>query len=309
MSQRILVMGDNHGDTTSLEQVVEDTAGETFDFIIHVGDLTNAWFDGISDGAVQLKEVESYMEDLAERGELVYIYGNRDGQGPMQHVTDQYSLSVGTRIPDSGVIKVDGQEFTQDPSAVNEDTILVTHDLNTVLLDHFTGRAYFSGHVHTGRYKGRCLNSAFLYRDGSHNAEPLIGGYFVVEVTGDDTFKDVDFRNLDRLKKIICPKHYERGILFSPDFHQCQFCYADSTAFEEEVVRSAFHGLTTENDVRSVSFNEIIEYAKTHLFETASESVLDGILEYLKEQDQDETNIRPGEPVVTEGRVKLPSET
>lgn len=299
-------MGDNHGDTASLKQVVEDTTGESFDFIIHVGDFTNAWFDGIDEGVTQLKEVEQYLETLAERGEFVYIYGNRDGRGPMQHVTDQHSLSVGTRIPSSGVIEVNDQEFAQDPSAVNEDTILITHGLDTVLLDHFAGRAYFSGHVHTGRYKGRCLNSAFLYRDGSHNAEPLVGGYFVVEVTGDDTFNDVDFRNLDRLKKIICPKHYERGILFSPDFHQCQFCYSDSTDFEEEVVRSAFHGLINENDTQNANFDEIIEYAQTHLFEAASESVLNGVRKYLEEQAQGETNRHPGEIVITEDGVSLP---
>lgn len=308
MSQRILVMGDNHGDTTSLKQLVEDTDGESFDFIVHVGDLTNVWFDGITAGVDQLKEVESYLEKLAERGELVYIYGNRDGRGPTEHVTDQYSLSVGTRIPSSGTVEVDGQKFTQDRSKVDEDTILVTHGLDTVLLDYFDGRAYFSGHVHTGRYKGRCLNSAFLYRDGSHNAEPLVGGYFVVEVTGDDTFENVDFRNLDRLKKIICTKHYERGVLFSPDFHQCQFCYSDSTAFEEEVIQSALHGVTNEKDARSASFDELMEYARTHLFEATPESVINEVREYLEEQSQKESIDRPGEPIITEGSVKLPSE-
>lgn len=50
--QDILVMGDNHGDVESLEQVIADTQGEQFDFIIHVGDLTNAWFDGIETGVI-----------------------------------------------------------------------------------------------------------------------------------------------------------------------------------------------------------------------------------------------------------------
>lgn len=40
--QRILALGDNHGDTESLEKVVEQTRGEDFDFIIHTGDITNA---------------------------------------------------------------------------------------------------------------------------------------------------------------------------------------------------------------------------------------------------------------------------
>lgn len=40
--QRILACGDNHGDTESLEKLIDETRGEGFDFIIHTGDITNA---------------------------------------------------------------------------------------------------------------------------------------------------------------------------------------------------------------------------------------------------------------------------
>jgi len=54
---RLLCMGDNHGDVDSLERVVDGTEGEEFDFVIHVGDITNAWFDGVDEGREQLDAV------------------------------------------------------------------------------------------------------------------------------------------------------------------------------------------------------------------------------------------------------------
>jgi len=69
------VWGDNHGDVDSLERVVDGTEGEEFDFVIHVGDITNAWFDGVDEGREQLDAVTPYFETLHERGEFLYIWG------------------------------------------------------------------------------------------------------------------------------------------------------------------------------------------------------------------------------------------
>lgn len=257
-------MGDNHGDVESIERVTSETEGETFDFIIHVGDLTNAYFDGLEVGVEQLRAVESYLATLEERAEggLLYIYGNRDHtRGPYsRYVYEEHELSVGTRIPPEGAVTVGSQRFTQNPEDVEVDDILVTHGEHVPMLDHFDGRAYFSGHEHTGRYKGRCLNSAFLYRTDDHGSEPLIGGYFVITV-GDEPPFDVDFRNLDRLKKIICSKHHSRGVLFAPDFHDCQFCYESEIQFVEEMAASAYYGLAHDNEREAVTGEELIQYA------------------------------------------------
>ena len=267
--QDILVMGDNHGDVESLKMVVADTEEEVFDFVIHVGDLTNAIFDGLDQGVEQLQAVEPYLEQLEKRAEggLLYIYGNRDHtRGPgAEYVFDHHELTVGTRIPADDVVTVAEQRFTQDLNLVEEDDILVTHGERVPMLDHFNGRAYFSGHEHTGRYKDRCLNSAFLYRTDNHGAEPLIGGYFVVTVTDSPPF-EVEFRNLDRLKKIICPKHHERGVLFAPDFHNCQYCYDGQLQLLQEIAISAHFGLTHESDETHVSEQALIEYG-VDLFE------------------------------------------
>ncbi|WP_148416477.1 metallophosphoesterase family protein [Haloferax sp. KTX1] len=263
-TQKILVMGDNHGDVESLKRVVSETEGELFDFVIHVGDLTNAYFDGLEAGVEQLCNVEPYLATLEDRtnGGLLYIYGNRDHtRGPdSRYVYEEHELSVGTRISPEGTTTVGDQRFTQEPESVVEDDILVTHGEYVPMLDHFSGRAYFSGHEHTGRYKGRCLNSAFLYRTDDHGSDPLIGGYFIVTVEDEPPF-EVDFRNLDRLKKIFCTQHHSRGVLFAPDFHDCQFCYDGELQFLQEMASSAYYGLTQGNDREEVTDEELIQYA------------------------------------------------
>ncbi|WP_276247548.1 metallophosphoesterase [Haladaptatus sp. YSMS36] len=275
-TQRILVMGDNHGDTESLSRVCDETVGEEFDFIIHVGDITNAKYaDEPNAGTTQLEAINPYFEALENRGTLLYIWGNRDGYGDS---VNREPLTSGTLLERNSTQTIDGQRFSTNPQDVDSDTILLTHGFSTELIDHFTGRAYFSGHVHTGRYKDRCLNSAFLYRDGMHGAEPLIGGYFVITVKDALPFS-VEFRNLDRLKQIICPFHNERGVLFQPDYTECQFCYYDGK-FAKEVAMSAYYGLTSSTDRDRVAEDELIEYAKT-LFETPPAGLETGIRDHL----------------------------
>jgi predicted phosphodiesterase len=58
VSQRILACGDNHGDTGSLEKLLEAIKGEKFDFIIHTGDITNTYKTDLETGVDQLQAVE-----------------------------------------------------------------------------------------------------------------------------------------------------------------------------------------------------------------------------------------------------------
>jgi predicted phosphodiesterase len=233
---RLLVMGDNHGNAETLEQVANETAGETFDYLIHVGDLTNVVWDGHP--AEQVEAIRPALSTLTDRGELVYIWGNRDKWGdPMP----EDGLGLGTLIEQGETRTIDGQRFTTDPEAVDGDTILLTHGEHDWAIDHFDGLAYFCGHTHAGRFIGRMLNSAFLYRDESFGAEPLQGGYFIVEISEDRTF-DVEFRNLGGLAKVICPDHIERGIQFLPDGLNCNYCYNDGD-LEKELLTSAFYAL------------------------------------------------------------------
>jgi len=258
-STRLLCMGDNHGNTSSLERVVRDTEGEEFDYIIHVGDITNACIDSMDEGEKQLEAVLPLFEELSNRGELLYVWGNRDFEvcvkGGFTRIDEyaDFEFTPGTHIPIEGTVEVAGQRFTQDRDEVDERTILVTHYFGHELLDHFSGLLYLSGHVHVGRFKNNVLNTGFLYRDGSHGANPIEGGYFVVEIT--DRSIDVTFESLGGLEKGICASHISQGVQFTPTNwrNACKFCY-DSEDFYTEVVDSVEYDLE-EQGVPATSQN------------------------------------------------------
>lgn len=245
---RLLCMGDNHGNTTSLRRVVEETEGEEFDFIVHVGDITNACLDGMDEGADQLSEILPLFETLSDRGELVYVWGNRDfevcskGVGTRVDTYADFEFSPGTRIPTVGSVEINEQDFTQDTDEVDEETILVTHYFLPELLDDFPGRAYFSGHVHTGRFKNSVLNTAFLYRGNEHGAKAMEGGYFVVDLDGDEM--EVSLRSLGGLTRGTCSDHVARGVQFAPSNWRtpCTFCY-DEDDFYSEILGSTLYRL------------------------------------------------------------------
>lgn len=279
--QRILVMGDNHGNTQSLERVIADTEGEQFDYIIHVGDFTNAHNDGEEAGVEQLRAVEPLLETLTERADngLLYVYGNRDYYGDLD-----YELDVGTYIPKDDVVTVGGQRFTQDVESVEADDILVTHGEEIGMIDHFQGRAYFCGHTHTGRYKDRMLNSAFLYRDDSKADTAIYGGYFVVEVADDPPF-DVDLRNLGRLDTTVCEKHQDRGVLIGPDYHSCMYCWRPNLLMQE-MARAAFYGVTHDTDREYATDDEIVEYA-VKLRDAPSDDFQGHFQDYISQAERD----------------------
>lgn len=280
-SQRILVMGDNHGNTQSLERVIADTQGERFDYIIHVGDFTNAHNDGKEAGVKRLRAVEPRLETLADRADngFLYVYGNRDYYGDLD-----YELDVGTYIPKDDVVTVAGQRFTQGVEAVEADDILVTHGEEIGMIDHFQGRAYFCGHTHTGRYKDRMLNSAFLYRDDSKADTAIYGGYFVVEMTDDPPF-DVDLRNLGRLDTTVCEAHQDRGVLIGPDYHSCMYCWQPNLLMRE-MARAAFYGVTHDTDREYATDDEVVEYA-VDLRDSPSDEFREQFRDYISHAEGD----------------------
>jgi hypothetical protein len=167
------------------------------------------------------------------------------------------SFTPGTRIPTAGTVEIDGQDFAQDPDEADEDTILITHYFLPELLDDFAGRAYISGHVHTGRFKNNVLNTAFLYRGGEHGAKPTEGGYFIVEI--DDGVMDVTLRSLGGLTRGTCAKHIARGVQFTPNNWQtaCTFCYEEDE-FYEEIIESTQHALgKTDAEISSAEVTEV----------------------------------------------------
>jgi hypothetical protein len=256
MGRRYLVLGDHHGDTESLRRVRDDIAGETFEYVVHVGDFTDAVRAGGEKAAEQLQEVEPLLEDIAShaRHDLVWVWGNRDHFGDFDA-----ELDVGTEIPDDGCVSVGGQRFTNDLAAVESDVVLVTHMERWRLLDEFDGRAHFCGNTHLGRVKGRRLNSAFLQYTHPEIGEQSFGGYFVVEL-GEDSPLDVEMREIGTLDRYDCDEHGERGVQYHAAFDECMYC-AQPDILMREMGATAFYGLTHDSDRETVRDDELVGYA------------------------------------------------
>lgn len=261
---RILAMGDNHGNADTIERVLNETQGEEYDYVIHTGDLTNACIDGMDEGSAQLEQLVPLLDELDDRGSLVYLWGNRDYQsgfiGVGQRV-DRYAdieLDIGTQLPQSGSVEIDGQKFTSHPDEVDANTILVTHYEHSELFDHFECRCYLSGHVHLGRIKNKSLNTGFLFRDDSHGAEPLEGGYFEVILSEDDM--DVEFHSFGGLRQGSCSDHSTLGTQFVPANWRtsCKFCY-DSDEFYQQIIDSAKYQLDMHGN--PITEDSVIETA------------------------------------------------
>jgi len=259
MSRRYLVLGDNHGDTASLERVRDDVGDETIDFAVHVGDFTRAWRNEREGreprAAAQLRAVEPHLEaldDLARHG-LLWVWGNQEHFGDVD-----YELDVGTEVPDDGTVTVGGQRFTSSPAAVESNVILVTHMEHWRLVDHFDGRAHFCGNTHRGRHMNRRLNSSFLRVRDEERGTDRFGGYFLVDV--DDTGLDVELRSIGSLERRECATHRERGLQFQPAGRDCMFC-EDPTALFRELAASAFYGCTTDDETETVPREELVASA------------------------------------------------
>lgn len=255
MSQRFLVMGDNHGDTESLRRVLDDVRDERLDFAVHVGDFTRAWRHTRDLGVEQLRGVEPLLERIdAETGHgLVWVWGNQDYFGDLG-----YDLDVGTEIPDDDLVTVGGQRFTNAPALVEEDVVLVTHMETWSLADHFDGKAHFCGNTHRGRKKGRRLNAAFLQVTDPETDATTYGGYFVVEI--DDGSFEVEVRSVGDLERTTCDRHGERGVQFQHGSRGCMYC-EDEQVLLREMAASAFYGLTKDADEDAVSEVDLVGYA------------------------------------------------
>lgn len=262
--QRILACGDNHGNTESLEKLVKQTRDMEFEFIIHTGDITNAWKRDLNTGVKQLRAVEPYFEILAERGTLVYIYGNRDKErgfnGEAKHVTDEYELDVGHRLPSDDSMVVDGQRFTSVPNDADSETILLTHGLSHHEFYQSPARAYFSGDTHYARHFETALNTGYLHNDKGFN-----GAYFICELSADGM--DVMVKGIsDPWKAIVCPDHEWYGQQFIPESFECGLCRFGNSRQFRRIGLTVFQELSSYNqEYPTASIGELVTTARDHI--------------------------------------------
>lgn len=282
-------MGDNHGDVESLQRVLDDVGDETFDYVVHVGDFTQAWRtarrtddeqEGKERGAEELRAVEPILkafDALAEYG-LVWVYGNQDYFGDLGH-----DLSVGTELPNDDVVTIGDLQFTNSLDHVTSDTVLVTHMEYWRLADHFDGLAHFCGNSHRGRHKGRRLNSAYLQFRDPQTERKRFGGYFITEVSVSNGL-DVKMRSIGELTRIECKRHRERGVQFQPESRGCVFCNEEETLWRE-MCASGYYGLTYVSNRETVTDEELIAYA-TDLWEEPPSGFREGFESYLENVEE-----------------------
>ena len=276
--QRILACGDNHGDTESLEKVVEQTRGEEFDFVLHTGDVTNAWKTNLQTGIDQLRAVEPYFEELADRGTLVYIYGNRDEERAFgddsQHVSDEHELDVGHRLHAGDSITVDGQRFTANPQEADSETILLTHGLSQHAFYQSPARAYFSGDTHRARHWGTALNTGYLHNDKGYN-----GAYFTIDLSDDGM--DVSGHGLNESwKSFVCPDHEWYGRQFTPAKFGCGLCRFGTARQVIPIAAQVFDEVATEDgETRTATIDELVVAARKYI--TGHDQFADQFRAYL----------------------------
>lgn len=304
---RILALGDNHGNVGSLKQVLKQTEGDQFDFIIHTGDITNTYKTDFETGVERLKAIEPVFEQLSERGELVYIYGNRDHEQGMReerrHVTEEFELSAGRCVWPGEPITVNGQRFTTDREDAAPDDILITHDNYQLSFYDDTPRAYFSGHTHTARQLGRALNTGYL-----HNDQGFDGVYFVVELA--ESEMSVDVRGLAHpWKRTLCPDHAWVGTQFLPKHFGCRVCEFGPERQFREMAREAFNAVIQSDPTENVATVDEVATKARELFMDVDdyETQIRAYLEALVDTDSPHP-LAPLHPAQN-GKLAFPSNT
>jgi len=300
-SLRILAFGDNHGNTESLSRIVEETTDEEFDYIIHTGDITNTYKTDFQTGVEQLKSVEPYFETLSQRGELVYIYGNRDSErvpgGNRRHVTEEYELTPGHRLRREETIEVTGQRFTSNPKSAEQGDILLTHGIVPQQFYRPEAKAYFCGDTHRAVQQDHALNTGYLYNDKGY-----FGAYFIAEL--DESGITTQVLGLDeRWKPVVCPDHEWYGRQFHPEKFGCRICKFGPQQQFAPMVHFAFNAATDGvGNGKTAKLEEIITSARGLFVDT--EEYAQQIRQYLLVLAENDTP-GPFDPLVpTDGDEK-----
>ncbi|HEY3273611.1 MAG TPA: metallophosphoesterase [Methanocella sp.] len=189
---RLLCFSDIHGCVDAVRELIAATRARqvSYDAVILAGDITNLVVTkNMEEAQRHSDEIMSLLCD--EYSHVYFVPGNRDklGRGKKARTV---GFKCGTLLGPGEVYPLpDGIRITSSPELADHDTILVQHS-NIVYAGRFDRTAMISkdallhitGHTHTGVWTRNYLNTGFLYRDDSNGAEPMMGGYFDVDIQG-----------------------------------------------------------------------------------------------------------------------------
>jgi hypothetical protein len=271
---QILAFSDLHGDATTLKLLKDSIKDEGYDYMLIAGDLTNADLIPPSEIVLQVKEIFSILESfkipyyyvwgtpfrehilaltmrLAEHPEDFEVEDQQDklifrirkgdreetamvskaGYRLLEELSSfMSSLRFGEHLGEEP-IKLERYWLTSFPEKVPENAIFLRHHYRRIIPKALI---QLDGHIHYGQRVSNYLNLGFLFRDATHNAQPMVGCYWKLILK--DSTVSANFINLGNyLKEYKCPHHPEEGLFYIPsNWKKCPVCYNPNKAIRKE---------------------------------------------------------------------------
>jgi predicted MPP superfamily phosphohydrolase len=265
---RILAFSDLHGNAATIELLRERVKNESFDYILVAGDLTNADLIPPAERVQQLKEIFAIMETFEIP--YFYVWGLPFRESTLQFLQEEYSvienedrvtlavkggkfdnwmvemhpkgwnhfkemdeflstLKFGKHLRHGEIIKIGNYNVAATQENLPERTILLKHSYRKIVPNALL---QLDGHLHFGQRYQNYLNLGFLYRDDAHNAQAMVGCYWVLELEGSAV--STTFVNLGgKLKEFSCPEHPNEGTFYIPFFwRKCPVCFEPTKSFK-----------------------------------------------------------------------------
>lgn len=236
-----MALSDTHGHLQPLKQLLND-ASRDYDAVIFGGDFTNAIFNPETNSENVYEEI---IEFLSQFGPLYYVLGNRDILNP---ILPQF-LDVGARFP------IKNYQITADPSLIDNRTIYLTHYSNQIYPNAVLN---LDAHTHLALKCGNYINLGFIYRDDSHGAKPLLGGYWEILISENGTIES-QFIHSKQIKQVRCPWH-PFADYYNP-YNRCPHCMfaskEEETKYQQILTALNYKITETPQEISLFSTQEI----------------------------------------------------
>ena len=236
----ILALSDSHGILMAVQELLNDV-DKKYDAVIFAGDFTNAiFFPSLPNQEI----FEETIKFLKKFGPVYYSLGNRD-------------VNIKPTLPNylapGAVFQVAGLKITSDNSKLDENTIYVTHYDSQIRLNALL---HVEGHTHLGIQFNNYVNLGFTFRDNSHGANPIIGGYWNITIT-DDRQIECEHVHSKQIKWSKCKRH-PHADYFNP-YNKCPYCMftLESESKKYEQMRKHL-GLEIEFDIPTFNQEEVL---------------------------------------------------